>query len=183
MRRRNMYFLGGGGLGALNYPSIDAAITKFEGSGTPGSIGAQNNNPGNLVYAPWESKYGCTPGGAGGFAQCPTPEAGQQIQDALVTTYVDQGLSITDLISKWSPPTAAGNSQASTSNYISSVAADTGMDPTTSIAAQLSAAAPADGQTAASADVLGDDYGAGPNWTMIAAAAGAAVLLLLALGR
>ena len=123
------------GLG-LAYPSIDAAIQKFEGY-APGTLAYKNNNPGNLVYAPWEAAYGCSAGGAGGFAVCPSYAAGQQIQDALVSTYVDQGLSIQDMLAKWSPPTAQGNSQQSYQNYVASVASDTGLDPSLPISSQL----------------------------------------------
>lgn len=159
------------GLG-LAYPSIDAAIQKFEGY-APGTLAYQNNNPGNLQYASWEAAYGCQPGGAGGFAVCPSYQAGQQIQDALVSTYVSQGLDLSDLLAKWSPPSAPGNSQASYQNYVASVASDTGLDPSLPISQQLSttpsvavptsyslpdSSSPASDQTLPSADTSGDGW-------------------------
>jgi len=127
------------GLGTLQYPSIDAAIQKFEGF-TPGSLSYRNNNPGNMVYSSWMAPYGCTPGGAGGFAQCPTLDAGQQILDARVGQLVNQGDSVSDLISTWAGPQYAGNTQASYQSYVASVAADTGLDPSLPISAQMSVA-------------------------------------------
>lgn len=139
-----MYRLGLG----LSYPSIDAAIAKFEGTG-PTTIATRNNNPGNLVYSPWMAQYGCTPGGAGGFAQCPTADAGQQILDYRVSQLVNQGDSISDLLYTWAGPQYPGNSQASYNNYVASVASQTGLDPNTPIAQQL--AAGSDGGTLADA--------------------------------
>jgi hypothetical protein len=171
------------GFGAtLQYPSIDAAIQNFEGY-APGTLAYQNNNPGNLVYASWESAYGCTPGGAGGFALCPTYEAGQEIQDHLVSTYVDQGDSLSELLAAWSPPTAPGNSQASYNNYVSSVASSTGLDPSLPISQQVNDSGTVDTSSTDTgidlSSLLGTD--SGPDWGTIAlVAAGVLAVFLVA---
>lgn len=179
------------GLGALNYPQIGAAITKFEGS--PGSVNYRNNNPGNLVYASWESAYGCSPGGEGGFAKCPTMEAGQEILDKRVTDLASSGKSLSELLSIWAGPQYPGNSQASYDNYVSSVAADTGLDPSLPISQQLSPGSdssvsletPATGYSVSDLTAIlpeGFDYSSGPNWGVIAAGAvGLALLAYVAL--
>ena len=171
-----MYRWSSSGLGgaALNYPSIDVAIQKFEGY-APGTLAYQNNNPGNLVYAPWEAAYGCTAGGAGGFAKCPTYEAGQQIQDSLVTSYADKGLSLSDMIAKWSPPTASGNSQTSYNNYVASVATDTGLDPSLPISQQVSGDSIPSQAAIPDASASPDlsfllDTSSGSNWPLLAGA-------------
>lgn len=181
-----MYVWDNSGLGGLNYPSIDTAIQKFEGY-APGTLAYQNNNPGNLVYASWESAYGCQPGGAGGFAKCPSYDAGQQIQDALVTTYADQGLSLSDMIAKWSPPGATGNSQTSYQNYVSSVASDTGLDPNTPIVQQLqvssdsgSSLLPSSPDGSDAVDISSLDIGSTTSLAWIAGAAGVALLFFMA---
>jgi len=176
------------GLGAtLNYPQIDAAIQKFEGY-APGTLAYQNNNPGNLVYASWESAYGCTPGGAGGFALCPSYDAGQAIQDHLVSTYVQQGDSISQLLASWSPPTAPGNSQAAYNNYVSSVASSTGIKNNTPISKQLSVSDATATTSDTSDDTSADtsfwsltDADGNPNWPLIGLAAAGGLLLVWAM--
>lgn len=163
------------GLG-LAYPSIDAAIQQFEGyaPGTPAYI---NNNPGNLQYASWEAAYGCAPGGSGGFAVCQSYSAGQEIEDHLVSSYVDQGDSLSQLLASWSPPSAPGNSQAAYDNYLASVASSTGLDASVPISQQLSDSGA--GSSDATSDTSGLDLssilGTGDDtllWAGLALAAG-----------
>ena len=177
------------GLGAINYPTIDAAIKKFEGY-FPGSIAYRNNNPGNLVYAPWQAQYGCSPGGAGGFAQCPTAEAGEAILDYRVSQLVGLGNSLAELLRVWAGPQYPGNTQQSYDAYVASVAADTGFDPGVSVLSQAggAAAALAGSQVAIPADSASDlEYlfansaGSGPNWGVVLAAGLGAVALLYAM--
>jgi hypothetical protein len=177
------------GLGTINYPSIDAAIAQFEGSG-PGTLATRNNNPGNMVYSPWMAQFGCSPGGAGGFAQCPSADAGQQILDYRVSQLVDQGDSVSQLLNVWAGPQYPGNTVQSYNNYVSSVSAATGLDPNAPINQQLSTDAsvpdvslPSDSGTAVDASGavdLSSLLSTEPNWTLIALAAGAGLLLLLA---
>lgn len=167
------------GLGtSLNYPSIDQAITKFETGGNPTSVGMRNNNPGNLVYSSWMQQFGCGPGGAGGFAQCPTLDAGNQILDYRVSQLVTKGDSVSDLISTWAGPQYSGNSQESYNNYVESVASDTGLDPSLPIAAQFTSNVPD-----SASDILSPETfipTTSPNWTLVGLAAGAGLLLLWA---
>jgi hypothetical protein len=125
------------GLGTVEYPQIDAAIQQFEGW-APGSVSYQNNNPGNLQYASWEAAYGCSAGGAGGFALCPSYAAGQAIEDHLVSVYVGQGDSLSDLLAAWCPPGASGGcTQQQYENYVAYVVGETGYDPSLPISGQL----------------------------------------------
>jgi hypothetical protein len=102
---------------------------------------ASNNNPGNLVYV---GQPGATLG-KGGFAAYPSLEAGIAAANAQVSLNLSRGTcangnaidTLADMISCWSPANAPGNSPSSTSNYVSSVANQTGIDPSASLAAQL----------------------------------------------
>lgn len=169
------------GLGAtLNYPQIDQAITNFEGK--PGDLNYRNNNPGNMVYAPWMAAYGCSAGGAGGFATCVSMDAGQAVLDKRVTDLVSQGDSVSDLLYTWAGPQYSGNSQTSYDNYVASVAASTGLDPSLSISQQLSGGSDAttglDPSTAGDLASLLEGWDGSIDWPLIAAAVGAGVLLV-----
>lgn len=179
------------GLGA-NYPAIDAAITQFETGGSSSSIGMRNNNPGNLVYSSWMAPYGCSPGGAGGFATCPTLDAGNQILDYRVSQLVDQGDSVSQLINTWASPSYPGNTQASYQNYVNYVSSSTGLDPNAPISDQLDTSTPGTdfsstptdavvgGGTLDALSLLSSGPNWGPNWALIGLAAGAGLLLLMA---
>lgn len=166
------------GLGSLSYPSLDQAITKFETGNNPSSVGMRNNNPGNLVYSSWMQQFGCSPGGAGGFAQCPTLDAGQQVLDYRVSQLVNQGDSVSDLLYTWAGPQYPGNTPASYAAYVSSVSSDTGLDPNASIAAQLNANVPDSGNDTLTPDMLAPTTSF--NWTLAGLAAAGAALLFLA---
>lgn len=165
------------GLGAsLQYPAIDAAIAQFETGGSPTAVGNRNNNPGNLVFSSWESQFGCTAGGSGGFALCPTPEAGQAILDYRVSQLVSQGDSISELLDVWASPTYPGNTQASYDNYVASVAAATGLDPNSPISGQSPTVDTSAGETFDTTDLASSS----PNWTIIGLGVGVLALALVA---
>lgn len=102
---------------------------------------AGNNNPGNLIFV---GQPGAT-AGAGGFAAFPTLAAGIQAAQNQVTLDLNRGTDATgrptttlaELISSWSPASAAGNSPASTASYIARVSGDTGIDPNGDLASSL----------------------------------------------
>lgn len=145
----------------------------------------RNNNPGNLVYSSWMAPYGCSPGGAGGFAQCPSLDAGNQILDYRVSQLVDQGDSVSQLINTWASPSYPGNTQASYQNYVNYVSSSTGLDPNAPISNQLDTSttdvpgSPVDAGTGDSID-LSSFLSSTPNWALIGLAAGAGLLLLMA---
>lgn len=122
-------------------PTISTlASAMFEVEGTNPNL-AGNNNPGNLVYA---GQAGATQG-AGGFAAFPTLAAGESAAEAQINLDITRGScangapinTLADLINCWSPANAAGNSLASTNNYINTVAQATGIDPNESLSDQL----------------------------------------------
>ena len=92
-----------------------------------------NNNPGNLVFA---GQNGAVLG-AGGFAKFPTYDAGVAAAQAQITLDLTRGTDITgrptttlsELIKSWST--------TDQSTYISTVAANTGIDPNADLSAQL----------------------------------------------
>jgi hypothetical protein len=125
------------GTSPLMFPSIDNAIAGFEGFGIAGSSAQINNNPGNLVYAPWESAYGGVPGSSG-FASFPDPISGLSATDHLVQTYANQGDSLSQLLNSWAGPQYPGNTQQSYNNYVNYAANATGLNPTQPILSQSS---------------------------------------------
>ena len=121
--------LSGWGLGDALVDSMAAAITQMEGVNPHF---APNNNPGNLVYV---GQPGATLG-AGGFAAFPTLAAGQAALDAQIQSQINKGQSITDFFNQYAPgntTNAAGGVQtpAATQNYINTVSAQLGIDPST----------------------------------------------------
>lgn len=115
-----------------NYPDIDALLAKFEGFGKDGTLATVNNNPGNLISGPFSTAQGAT-GTNSGFATFPDPATGFAAADALVTKYANQGLTLQELINKWSPPDAAGNTPASTQNYMDFMSNQLGVPATTKL--------------------------------------------------
>lgn len=120
-----------------NYGALDQAIANFEGFNVPGSIAQRQNNPGNLVYGQYAIDHGAIQSGTNGIAVFPDVQTGLQAEDANVGNLVNQGLSLSDLLAKWSPPSADGNSQAILDHYISSVSKSTGYDPNTPLKDQI----------------------------------------------
>ena len=118
------------------FDQLAATIARVESGGNPNSVSAQNNNPGNLVYSPWESSLGGSPGGVGGFAQFPTPAAGQTALQTLLAKMINQGKSITQIVSTWAG-TQYGNSQASVDGYVAALSKASGLDPNASVMSQI----------------------------------------------
>lgn len=119
-------------MSALQFPTLDAAIASFEGFGTPGTLATVNNNPGNLIYNGYTQNLGAT-GSNQGFAVFPDSVTGANAEDNLVGYYAGQGDTIQQLINSWAPPTAPGNSAASTTNYVNSVSQAVGGNPSTPV--------------------------------------------------
>lgn len=69
------------------------------------SLAQKHNNPGNLKFAKWMTKYGATKGDAGTdggeFAKFPTVEAGQQAMVALLKDKNYQNRTVEGAISRW----------------------------------------------------------------------------------
>ncbi len=91
-----------------------------------GTLGARNNNPGNLMFA---GQPGATQG-EGGFARFPTPEAGQQALLAQIQLDSSRGMTFGQYIEKYAPK-KAGNDTAA---YIRNGVAALGIDPNTPLA-------------------------------------------------
>lgn len=118
----------------LQYPVLDSLIAQFEGFGKDGVPATRNNNPGNIVAGTFATSHGAT-GSSGPFAVFPDSSTGLAATDALVSHYADMGFSIEDLINKWAPPTAPGNSVDATQNYINFVSGKLGQPATDPIKA------------------------------------------------
>lgn len=118
----------------LQYPAIDSLIAQFEGFGKPGVPATVNNNPGNIIAGKFATAHGAT-GANNGFAVFPDPATGSSAMDSLVSHYDLQGLSIADLIAKWSPGSAPGNTPAGQQSYTDFVASGLGVPSFTSIGA------------------------------------------------
>jgi len=116
----------------LNYPNIDSLIANFEGFGTPGVPATVNNNPGNLIAGDFSTSHGAI-GQSGPFAIFPDVATGTAAQDALVQHYANQGISLDDLLSKWAPAAAPGNSPAGLASYQSFLSQGLGVPGSTDI--------------------------------------------------
>lgn len=116
--------------------TLPNAIASFEGYGITGSLAQQNNNPGNLVYSPWESEYGGEPGGSGGFASFPDASSGMAALKNRLSQLISQGDSISDIVDTWAG-TQYGNSQASVDNYTNFLSQQTGIDANTPLSQAL----------------------------------------------
>jgi hypothetical protein len=109
-------------MGGYAFPNIDAAIARMEGFGTPNVTPTIANNPGDLIYGPFAVNHGATGQTTNGFAIFPTVAAGTGAEDALVQYYSNQGATLGSLLNAWNPPTAPGNSPATTSAYAQNIA-------------------------------------------------------------
>jgi hypothetical protein len=112
---------------SLNYPALDKAMSEFE------RTNPDYNNPGAIMFGDFAQSYGATGAGPTGLAKFPTPAQGYAAEDALIGSYARKGFTLRDLINKWAPPTAKGNSTESTNNYVNSVAGKVGASPDTKI--------------------------------------------------
>lgn len=118
-------------MGSLAFPGVDSAISKFEGFGTSKAPTITTaNNPGAIQAGSFATAHGAT-GALNGFAVFPDTTTGTAAEDALVSSYASQGLTIDQLINKWAPANAPGNDPTSTQNYVNSVANSLGVTPDT----------------------------------------------------
>jgi hypothetical protein len=109
--------------------TIAGTIATQEGADVPGSLAQKNNNPGNLVYAPWEAAYGATQG-QGGFASFPSVSSGEAAVEYRVGQLVNEGDSISQIVDTWAG-TQYGNSQASVDSYVANLTSATGISADT----------------------------------------------------
>ncbi len=116
----------------LNYPVIDSLIAQFEGFGQSGKPATVNNNPGNIIASPFATANGAI-GTNKGFAVFPDPATGTQAMDNLVQHYDAKGLTIADLIAKWSPGSAPGNTPAGQQSYTDFLSSGLGVPSSTQI--------------------------------------------------
>lgn len=124
---------------SLQYPTLDAAIAQAEGFNTPGTIAANQHNPGNLVYNDYTKSLGATGAGSKGIAIFPDDQTGLSAEDSLVSTYAAKGLTIDQLSENWAPATAPGNDANTPSTWASNVASYLGVSgstPTQALAGQ-----------------------------------------------
>lgn len=133
---------------SLQFPTLDAAIAQAEGYNTQGTIAQTQNNPGNLVYNDYTKSLGATGPGAKGIAIFPDVETGMNAEDALVSHYATQGLTLDQLSQNWAPSNAPGNDASTPNTWASNVASYLGV-PTSTPAQALA------GQTMGPSSVTG----------------------------
>ncbi|MBN8994447.1 MAG: peptidoglycan-binding protein [Rhizobiales bacterium] len=99
------------------------------------AISVRNNNPGALMYAPWEKAYGAVPGGknvAGTLARFPTPAQGYAAAAQWHRRAEAKGMvTLRQRMRVYAPPDGAGNSQASFNAYVKRLADAMGITPDT----------------------------------------------------
>lgn len=92
--------------------------------------GIRNNNPGNIIASPFATRMGATGVDDKGFAIFPDAASGERAAVSLLGVYGQQGLNTVDqIVSKWSPPNAPGNTPQATQNYINFVSKELGVAP------------------------------------------------------
>lgn len=93
--------------GVLNRPDYQSPISNEPVPVRAGrvSLAQRNNNPGNLKFAKWMSKYGAVPAEAGtdggNFAKFPSLEQGQRAMVALLKDPSYQKRNVQDAITRW----------------------------------------------------------------------------------
>ncbi len=92
--------------------------------------GIRNNNPGNIIASPFATRMGATGVDDKGFAIFPDAAAGERAAVSLLGVYGQQGLNtVEQIVSKWSPPNAPGNTPQATQNYVNFVSQQLGVAP------------------------------------------------------
>jgi hypothetical protein len=92
--------------------------------------GVRNNNPGNIIASPFATRMGAVGADAQGFAIFPDAAAGERAAVGLLSTYGQQGLNtVEQIVGKWSPANAPGNTPAGTVSYVNFVAKQLGVAP------------------------------------------------------
>ncbi len=92
--------------------------------------GIRNNNPGNIIASPFATRMGATGVDDKGFAIFPDAASGERAAVSLLGVYGQQGLNtVEQIVSKWSPPNAPGNTPQATQNYINFVSQQLGVAP------------------------------------------------------
>lgn len=111
------------------FPSLDAAIGKFEGFGVPGTIATRNNNPGDIVAGAYATAHGAT-GSNSGFATFPDVATGLAAQDALIGSYANRGATLDEMITAWN---GNGPNTGAYSTFVQNQAGVSGQNPVSSM--------------------------------------------------
>jgi hypothetical protein len=93
---------------------ISCAIAAQEGFFLPGTVAARNNNPGNLIDAPWLE----SPALHGGFWVAASIQEGQAGMMHLIALHVAEGNSLAQLIDIWAPAESGNNPAVYTRNVM-----------------------------------------------------------------
>jgi hypothetical protein len=92
--------------------------------------GIRNNNPGNIIASPFATRMGATGVDDKGFAIFPDASAGERAAVSLLGVYGQQGRNtIEQIVNKWSPPNAPGNTPQATQAYVNFVSQQLGVAP------------------------------------------------------
>lgn len=93
-----------------NDPGFSMTPAQIQQAGGNPTLAVRHNNPGNIMFAPWEKKYGAERGEPrydkdgkliGHFAKFPDVGAGQQAMKALLTSPAYKNLTVADASNKW----------------------------------------------------------------------------------
>src|ERR1700677_156323 len=84
---------------------LACAIATQEGFFAPGTIAVRNNNPGNLIEAPWLANQT----GNHGFWKAASIQIGMAGQMHLIALLIAEGNTLTQLIDTWAPPESGNN--------------------------------------------------------------------------
>jgi hypothetical protein len=92
--------------------------------------GYRNNNRGNIIASPFATRMGATGVDDKGFAIFPDMATGDRAAIGLLSSYGQQGLNtVEQIVGKWSPANAPGNTPAGTASYVNFVAKQLGVAP------------------------------------------------------
>jgi hypothetical protein len=92
--------------------------------------GYRNNNRGNIIASPFATRMGATGVDDKGFAIFPDMATGDRAAVSLLGVYGQQGRNtIEQIVNKWSPPNAPGNTPQATQAYVNFVSQQLGVAP------------------------------------------------------
>jgi hypothetical protein len=84
---------------------LACAIATQEGFFEPNTVAVRNNNPGNLIEAPWLSNQT----GKAGFWIAASIQIGMAGAMHLIMLHIAEGNTLTQLIDAWAPPESGNN--------------------------------------------------------------------------
>lgn len=112
---------------------LTTQIGQQETSNGSAGVGASLNNPGGIKFAPWEAIFGASKSSSG-FASFPSLSSGYDAEAALIDSYIQSGLSLQQLIEKWSPASDNNTNNAARVDQLSNT---TGLNPNQSVLSQI----------------------------------------------